>query len=321
MIRRLSLLAALIGLAAAPALGQTYPSRPPSIIVPFAAGGPFDIVARETAEALSQKLGTQFVVENRAGAGGVTGTRFVMSAKPDGYTLLLGSPGPLIIAPSANPGTLDIDGQLQPVGVISESPQVLVLSAKVKANSIGELIALAKAQPGALNFGSAGIGTTPHLSAELFKKIAGVDLLHVPYRGTAAAMQDLMRGELNMMFGDIATLKPFIESGAIKALAVTGTERSKLVPLVPTTSEVGYPSLMVRNFSVLLAPANTPRDVIDILASALARAKQDQAFVGKLAVQGMMATESSPDHARAYLKGERGAWEPLVQSIGLKLTP
>jgi tripartite-type tricarboxylate transporter receptor subunit TctC len=321
MIRRLSLLAALVGLAALPAIAQTYPSRPPSIIVPFAAGGPFDIVARETADALSQKLGTQFVVENRPGAGGVTGTKFVMGAKPDGYTLLLGSPGPLIIAPSANPGTLDIDGQLQPIGVISESPQVLVIGKDIQASTIAELITLAKAKPGALNFGSAGIGTTPHLSAELFKKIAGVDLLHVPYRGTASAMQDLMRGELNMMFGDIATLKPFIEAGSIKALAVTGTERSKLIPNVLTTSEAGYPALMVRNFSVLLAPANTPADVIDILNKALARAKQDQAFVGKLAVQGMIATESSPAHARAYLKTERGNWEPLVQSIGLKLTP
>ncbi len=317
MLSRLTTLAFLI-VATAPALAQDYPSRPPSIIVPFAAGGPFDIAGRETAEALSQKLGKQFVVENRAGAGGVTGMKFVMGANPDGYTLLLGSPGPLIIAPSARPGTLDIEGQLQPVGIIAESPQVLVVSAIVPAKSIAELAALAKAKPGMLNFGSAGVGTTPHLSAELFRKIASVDIVHVPYRGTAAAIQDVMRGELNMIFGDIATLKPFIEAGSVKALAVTGTVRSKLVPNVPTTNEVGYPGLVVRNFSVLLAPIATPKPVIDVLVKALADAKNDAAFVSRLALHGMSAVTSSPEHARNYLMAEKATWEPLVQAIGLK---
>ncbi len=307
-----------LAVAVVPALAQEYPSRPPTIIVPFAAGGPFDIIGRETGEALSQRLGRQFVIENRAGAGGVTGMKYVMAANPDGYTLLLGSPGPLVIAPSARPGTIDIEGQLQPIGIIAESPQVLVVTAGLAAKSIAEVAALAKAKPGTLNFGSAGIGTTPHLSAELFKKLAGIDIVHVPYRGTAAAIQDVMRGELNMIFGDVATLKPFIEAGSVRALAVTGSERSKLVPSVPTTGEVGFPGLMVRNFSVLLAPVATPKAVVEVLVKALADAKKEAAFAGKLATHGMTPVVSSPEHARSYLKAEMATWEPLVQSIGLK---
>ncbi len=303
---------------AMPALAQDYPVRPATIVVPFAAGGPFDIIGRETAEALSQKLGRQFIVENRAGAGGVTGMKYVMGAAPDGYTILLGSPGPLIIAPSARPGTLDVDGQLQPVGIIAESPQVLAVSAKVPADSIGELVALAKAKPGTMNFGSAGIGTTPHLSAEMFKKIAGIDIVHVPYRGTAAAIQDVMRGEVALIFGDIATLKPFIEAGSVKAFVVTGAERSKLIPAVPTVGEVGYSGLTVRNFSALLVPKATPKPVLDILVRALADIKGNPAFATRLGLHGMAALESSPVHARQYLETERKVWEPLVQSIGLK---
>jgi tripartite-type tricarboxylate transporter receptor subunit TctC len=291
MFARASTVAILLA-AITPVVAQDYPSRSPTIIVPFAAGGPFDIIGRETAEALSQKLGKQFIVENRPGAGGVTGMKFVMVANPDGYTLLLGSPGPLVIAPSARPGTLDIAGQLMPVGIIAESPQVLVVNANVPAKTVLDLVALAKSKPGTMNFGSAGIGTTPHLSAELFKKIAAIDIVHVPYRGTAAAIQDVMRGEIGIIFGDIATLKPFIEAGSVKALAVTGAERSKLVPDVPTASEAGYAGLMVRNFSALLAPFATPKPVLDVLVNAMADVKKDPSFTGRLAANGMSGVES-----------------------------
>ena len=299
-------------------LAEEYPSRPPTIVVPFAAGGPFDIAGRATSDALSKQLNRQFVVENRAGAGGVTGARFVMTSKPDGYTLLLGSPGPLIIAPSANPGSLNIEQQFAAVGVIAESPQVLVVSAKVAARSIGELIALAKAKPGGLSYGSAGVGTTPHLSAELFRKVTGVDITHVPYRGTSAAVPDLATGDLHLMFGDVSTLRSFIDSGAVAALAVTGGSRSKLIPNVPTVIEAGYPELTVRNFSALLAPAGTDSVTMKALNDALTRAKKDEAFVARLETQGMSPIESSPDHARNYLRTEKTIWEPLVQSIGLK---
>ncbi len=317
MISRRSLLTLAL-LAATPVMAQDYPARSPTIVVPFAAGGPFDIIGREVAEVLSQKLNRRFNVENRPGAGGVAGTRFVMSAPADGYTLLIGSPGPLVIAPSANPGKLDIEGKLQPIGVVSESPQVLVVSEKVPAKSISELAALIKQKPGTMNYGSAGIGTTPHLSAELFKNVAGLDIQHVPYRGTSAAMQDLLRGEISLMFGDIATLRPFIESGKLRALAVTGAVRSKLVPQVPTAAEAGFPRLVVRNFSVLLAPAGLPDGIAQTLSKALGSAQKDDAFVSKMTRLGMTTVDSSPQQAREFLQKERETWAPLIRTIGLK---
>lgn len=317
-MRKSILMSLLIACAPMVAAAQDYPARSPTIIVPFAAGGPFDIAGRATADALSQQLNKQFVVENRAGAGGVTGARFVMTSKPDGYTLLLGSPGPLIIAPSANPGTLDIEQQFATIGIIAESPQVLVVSAKVPAQTIGDLITLAKAKPGSLSYGSAGVGTTPHLSAELFRKVTGVDITHVPYRGTSAAVPDLTTGDLHLMFGDVSTLRPFIESGAVRALAVTGSARSKLIPQVPTVVEAGFAELAVRNFSALLAPAGTDATAMRVLHDALSRAKKDAAFIARLETQGMSPVESSPEHARNYLRTEKSIWEPLVQSIGLK---
>lgn len=317
-MRKSILMSLLIACAPMVAAAQDYPARSPTIIVPFAAGGPFDIAGRATADALSQQLNKQFVVENRAGAGGVTGARFVMTSKPDGYTVLLGSPGPLIIAPSANPGTLDIEQQFATIGIIAESPQVLVVSAKVPAQTIADLITLAKAKPGSLSYGSAGVGTTPHLSAELFRKVTGVDITHVPYRGTSAAVPDLTTGDLHLMFGDVSTLRPFIESGAVRALAVTGSARSKLIPQVPTVVEAGFAELAVRNFSALLAPAGTDATAMRVLHDALSRAKKDAAFIARLETQGMSPVESSPEHARNYLRTEKSIWEPLVQSIGLK---
>ncbi len=308
----------LVITASTAASAQNYPSCSPTIVVPFAAGGPVDINGREIAEALSQKLGLSFVVENRAGAGGVTGMKYVMSARPDGCTLLVGSPGPLVIVPASGADSLGVLTQLMPIGIISESPQVFAVSAKLPARSVDDLVTLAKAKPGVMNYGSAGIGTTPHLSAELFKKLAGIDIVHVPYRGTAAAIQDVLRGEINVIFGDTATLKPFIESGSLTALAVTGKQRSKLLPDVPAVNEVGFPDLTVSNYSALLVPIKTPQPIVDILVAALADIKNDPVFVARLAANGMATTPSSPEKALEFLESERRQWEPLVKSIGLK---
>jgi tripartite-type tricarboxylate transporter receptor subunit TctC len=308
-------------IAVAPvALAQDYPNRSPTIVVPFAAGGPNDVIGRETAEALTQKMGRAFTVENRAGAGGVTGMRYVMSAKPDGYTLFAGSPGPLVISPIASGGSLVVEGNLMPIGVISESPQVLVVSSKLPIKTITELAEYAKARPGELNYGSAGVGTTPHLSAELFRQLTGVAIQHVPYRGTSAAIPDLIRGELNLLFGDVATLKTFIEAGSVRALGVTGAVRSPLLPDVPSAAEAGFPKLIVRNFSVLLAPIGTPEPVIKALSDALDSIKKDGAFVARMERNGMSVFASSPEHARDYMRTERAIWEPVVKAIDLKLS-
>jgi tripartite-type tricarboxylate transporter receptor subunit TctC len=311
----------MAGLSALPASAsaQTYPTRPVTLVVPYAAGGPVDIAGRSTAEALSAQIKQQVVVENKPGAGGVVGTRSVATARPDGYTLLLGSPGPLVIAPSANPGSLDVEKEFRQVGVVADSPQVLVVASKIPATNLAELVAYAKTRPGALNYGSAGIGTTPHLAAELLNRATGVHLVHVPYRGTSAAVPDLLSGELQVMFGDIATLRPFIEARSIKALAVTGTVRSKLIPDVPTTVEAGFPTLISRNFYVVLAPASVTDGVVATLDKALTVAKADKAFIARLETQGMNVVESSPIHARDYLRAERQIWEPIIRDMGLKL--
>ena len=307
-------------LAAPAALAQDYPNRSPTIVVPFAAGGPNDVIGRETAEALSQKMGRTFTVENRAGAGGVTGMRYVTASKPDGYTLFAGSPGPLVISPIASAEPIDVEAGLTPIGVISESPQVLAISSKLPVRTVDELAAYAKLKPGVLNYGSAGVGTTPHLSAELFRQLTGIDIQHVPYRGTSAAIPDLIRGELNLIFGDVATLKPFIDAGSVRALCVTGAVRSPLLPDVPSAVEAGFPKLIVRNFSILLAPQGTPEPIVKALSGALDAIKKDGAFVARMARSGMTVFDSSPEHARDYIRTERAIWEPVVKAIGLKLS-
>ncbi|MDH7797226.1 MULTISPECIES: tripartite tricarboxylate transporter substrate binding protein [unclassified Beijerinckia] len=301
-----------------PAAAQDYPSRPITLVVPYAAGGPVDIAGRSTAEALSKQLGQGVVVENKPGAGGLVGTRYVGTARPDGYTLLLGSPGPLVIAPSADPATVNVERDFTLIGVIAESPQVLVISSKLPAKTFKEFVAYAKTKPGALNYGSAGIGTTPHLAAELLNRATGIRTVHVPYRGTSAAVPDVISGELQMIFGDIATLRPFVDSKAVTALVIGGTRRSNLLPDVPNAVEEGYPGLISRNFSVLLAPARMPADIVARLNAALTAAKTDKGFIERMDQQGMSPVDSSPDQARQYLQGERQTWEPIVREMGLK---
>ncbi|HEV2575388.1 MAG TPA: tripartite tricarboxylate transporter substrate binding protein [Beijerinckiaceae bacterium] len=317
MCRRAVLAAALTAVVA-PAMAQDYPNRPITLVVPYAAGGPVDIAGRSTAEALSKQLGQGVVVENKPGAGGLVGTRYVGTARPDGYTLLLGSPGPLVIAPSADPASIDIEKDFSLIGVIAESPQVLVVSAKLPPKTFKEFIAYAKEKPGALNYGSAGIGTTPHLAAELLNRATGIKTVHVPYRGTSAAVPDVVSGELQMIFGDIATLRPFVQSKAVTALVIGGPRRSNLLPEVPNATEEGYPSLVSRNFSVLMAPAGLPAEIAARLNKALTDAKTDKTFLDRMDLQGMTPIDSSPDQARQYLRDERQTWEPLVKEMGLK---
>jgi tripartite-type tricarboxylate transporter receptor subunit TctC len=205
------------------AQSDSYPSRPVRFVVPFAAGGPTDAAARLFAEPLRKQLGQSVVIENRAGGGGMAGTEAVLSGPRDGYMLLLGAPGPLFVTPSVRAVRYDVQKDLIPLAEIWRSPQVLVVNPKVKAKTLGELIALAKA--GSINAGSAGVGTLPHLSIELLKREAGVNIVHVPYRGTGAAVPDLLGGSIDMMFADVAVLAPLVAGGKVNALAVTAAQR------------------------------------------------------------------------------------------------
>ncbi len=312
--RRLMLGAGLAWPALA-AAQQPWPQRAITIVVPFAPGGPVDNAARPLAEGLRRQLGQPVVIENRAGAGGLVGTRQVAQARPDGYTLLVGSPGPLTIAPATSPDAPDPMRVLAPVALIAESPQVLVVPPSSPAATLDAFVALARGRE--LNLGSAGIGTTPHLAMELFARIAGLRFEHVPYRGTGAALPDVMAGKIDGLFGDISAVLGPVEAGQLRALAVTGSTRSALAPSIPSAAELGYPQLMVRNWQALLAPAGTPEAVLARIAEAVAAALADPTVRAALARQGSTAGEGGPAQLAAFLREERATWDPVVRAIGL----
>lgn len=310
----------VLGLAwplAARAQDPPWPQRAVTLVVPFAPGGPVDNAARPLAEALRRQLGQPVVIENRAGGGGVIGTRAVAQARPDGYTLLLGSPGPLTIAPAASPDAPDPLRALAPVALVAESPQVLVVPAASAAATLDAFVALARARPGELNLGSAGIGTTPHLAMELLARLAGLRFEHVPYRGTGPALPDLVAGKIDALFGDISAVLPLVEAGRLRALAVTGRGRSPLAPAIPAAAELGYPDLVVRNWQAVLAPAGTPEPLLRRAAAALAAALDDPGLRAALARQGSTPRGGSPEELAAFLREERTTWEPVIRAIGL----
>lgn len=301
------------------ALAQTYPARQITYVVPFAAGGPVDNVGRAFAEAMRRQLNSPVVVDNRPGAGGVVGTKAVSGAKPDGYTLLIGSAGPLVVAPAAGGASVDAETQLSPIGLIGESPQILVASMAVKAETLADFIAFAKSSGSALNYGSAGIGTMPHLAGELLKSIAAIDLLHVPYRGTGAALPDLISGRNHVLFGDITAVLPMVEAGRLRAYAITSAKRSELAPKVPTTAEAGVPKLVTRNWNALMGPPGLPQSVTVRLGEAMRAALKDSDYLAAMRKQGAVPVESSPQHLLAFIAEERRTLGPIVKSIGLKL--
>lgn len=319
MLRQVGLGLVATALWSGVGFGQSYPARQITFIVPFAAGGPVDNGGRPFADAMRKALGTPVLVDNRPGAGGVVGMKWAMAAKPDGYVLLIGSPGPMIVAPAAGTAGIDIDKQLTPVGLIASSPQVLVASSTIKPATLTEFIAFAKSSGAALNYGSAGIGTTPHLAAELFKAQAGIDMVHVPYRGTGAALPDLISGRLHMLFGDITTVLPLVDSGRIRAYAITSPQRSELAPKIPTTAEAGLAKLTTRNWNALMGPAGLPAPVIEKLTEAMRAVLKDADYVAAMRKQGASPAESSREHLTRFIADERQVLAPLVKSLGLKL--
>lgn len=298
---------------------QPYPSRQITFVVPFAAGGPVDNSGRAFAEAMRRQLGSPIVIDNRPGAGGVVGTKAVMAAKPDGHTLLIGSAGPLVIAPAAGVMGVDAEKQLTLIGLINESPQILVASTTVKAETLADFIAFVRSSGDKLNYGSAGIGTMPHLAGELLKTLAGIDMLHVPYRGTGTALPDLISGRIHALFGDITTVLPMVEAGRIRAYAITSIRRSELAPKVPTTAESGLPQLVTRNWNALVGPAGLPGPVVSRLAEAMNAALKDADYLAAMRKQGSVPVASSQAHLTGYIADERKLLGPVVQRIGLKL--
>jgi tripartite-type tricarboxylate transporter receptor subunit TctC len=301
-----------------PAFAQDYPSRPVRLVVPFAAGGPNDIIARLVGGRLSDALGQPIVVENRPGAGGNIGTDFVAKAPPDGYTLLSAGPGSLIINPLLGSVPYDTARDFAPVSLMASAPNVLVVHPSLPARSVKELIELARARPRQLNYASGGPGSTPHLSGALFAVMAGIDIVHIPYKGTGPASADLLGGQVQMAFFGIPPLLPHIKSGKLRALAVTGKRRSPELPEVPTVDEAGLGGYEVSPWYGLLAPAGTPRAIVARLNAEVTRIVRGAEMREKLASQGAEPAGGTPEDYAAAIRADTATWTRVIKEAGLR---
>jgi tripartite-type tricarboxylate transporter receptor subunit TctC len=290
------------------------------LVVPYPPGGTTDIVARPIAKGLQQALGQPVVIENRPGAGGNIGMEYVAKAEPDGRTLAISSVSTLAIAPSLYKSLpYDVLRDLAPVTRIAAVPNVLIVNPSVPAKSVKELIAYAKAHPGALRFGSAGSGTTVHLSAELFKSMAGIEMEHVPYKGAAPAMIDLLGDRVQLMFDFLSSALPQIKAGKVRALGVTGPRRSPLLPEVPTIAEAGVPGYEVYAAFGVLAPGGTPTAVVHRLRDEIAKVIRTREMQDILAAQGAEPIGDTPEQFAASLKAEIDKWAAVVKASGAQV--
>ncbi|AGW93028.1 MULTISPECIES: tripartite tricarboxylate transporter substrate binding protein [Cupriavidus] len=305
--------AAAIGTASA----QSYPQRPVRLIVPYAPGGSADIAARLVSEAWSKSLGGTIVVENRAGAGGNIGVDAVAKAPADGYTI-----GLQTVSLAINPGLFprmpyDTLKDLSPIGMVASSQHVLVVNNNVPARNLKELISVAKAKPGKLTYGSAGNGSTFHMSAELFKSVANVSIVHIPYRGGGPALVDTIAGQVDMSFPVVSAAQQHVTGGKLKALAVTGSKRTPLLPDVPTAAEAGLPDYTFETWFMVFAPAGTPKPVVDKLNAALNTALATQANKDRMLKEGFEPTPTTPEAARQRLEKEMPMWARLIKQRGI----
>ena len=297
----------------------TYPTRPIRIIDPFPPGGPSDIVNRAINQRFSEALGQPVVIDNRAGAAGIVGTEIVAKAAPDGYTLLLGPSGALTIQPTLNP-KLPYDPQrdFEPVSQLTSGPQVIAVNPGVPAKSVQELVALAKAKPGQLNYASGGAATANHLAMELFKLAAGVDVVHLPYKGTGPALTAVLGGEAQMIISALLAALPHVKSGKLRALAVTSTTRSTAVPDLPTASESGLPRFETSSWHGVLVPAKTPRAIITQLHAVLVKTLNAPDVRERLTTQGLNVVASTPQEFAAHIKSETAKYARVIKAAGIK---
>jgi tripartite-type tricarboxylate transporter receptor subunit TctC len=303
-----------LGLACA-AYAQTYPTRPVTLVVAFTPAGPSDVLARVVGHKLEELLKQPFVVVNRPGAGGNIGAEAVASATPDGYTLLMGNNS--ILATNASlykKLPYDPEKDFKPISLIGNQANILVVNPKLPIHSMGELIALAKSKPGALNYASSGIGTAAHLAGALFKAQAGIDIVHVAYKGAAPALQDVIAGQVQMMFATAASVVGFINAGVVRPLAVTTLQRSALMPDLPAVAEQGLPGFEATTWHGLVAPA-----VIDRLHDATVRALRDPAVTKSLTDLGVEISSSTPDEFAKYITAEIPKWTAVVKASGATL--
>ena len=306
-------------LACVPITAQAaFPDRPIRIVVPFAPGGGTDIVTRKLGEPMASDLGQAVIIENKPGAGTIIGTNAVATSSPDGYALLMAT-----FAHAVNPSLnaklpYDTFRAFDPVALVARSFNIVVVNPKAPINSIRSLIDDAKSNPGKINFGSYGIGTSAHLAGELFKSLASVDLTHVPYKGAAPAITDLLGGQIQVMFTTVASAAAYVQSGQLRALAVTSAARSAAFPDLPTVAESGVPGYVAESWYGLYAPAGTPTDVIERLNASVTRAVQTPAFRKLEEIEGLTLAVGPPADLNRYVRGEAARWQNLISSSNIK---
>lgn len=312
-------LASLILAAALPALGQ-YPNKPVRIVVPFAPGGNVDITARLVAPGLQEALGQPVVVENKPGAGGTIGADLVAKSAADGYTLLMGSNSTFSVAPSLYPkNPYHPVRDFAPVIMVASAPFVLVTGSGGTSKTAADLVARAKAEPKKLTMSSAGTGSSNHLVGELFQEISGARFTHVPYKGSGAAMADLMGGTVDLHFDQVTSAAGHIQSGKLRGLMVTSPQRLASLPDVPAAAEAGYPAFQATNVTGIIAPAGTPRDVVDKLNAAVQKVIAQPALREKFAGIGAVATGGSPEDFSAYIRDDFSRWTRVVKEANVKV--
>ena len=309
-------MAALLLAAALPSAAATdYPTRPIRLIVPFAAGGGNDTVARLVGQRLVARLGQPVVVDNRPGAGGTVGAELAAKAAPDGYTLFLGGVGSHAINPNLH-AKLGYDpiSDFAPVSLLASAPLILVVNAAVPATSVAELIALAREKPGRLNYASNGNGSSSHLAAVMFASMAGIDIVHIPYKGLAPALTDLLGGQVQMMFSSVVAILPHVQAGRLKVLAVSGDSRLSLLPEVPTIAQAGLPGYQTSSWYGILAPAGTPKDIVAMLSAAIVGALGEPDVRQALAAEGADPVGSTPEEFVSYIAAEKDRLGKLIRN-------
>jgi len=311
--------AAMSCLLAASVQAQPYPSKPVRVVVPYPPGGPTDIVARVLFQQVAESTGQQFVIDNRAGAGGNIGAEHVAKSPADGYTLLIGTTAHAINMSLFKSLNYDVQKDLAPVSLLTQGPLVLVTHPQFPANSVKELIDMAKAKPGSLNFASSGNGQSTHLSAELFNSMAGTKMVHVPYKGSAPALSDLMTGQVGIMFDTTLSAMPFVRAGKLKALGVTSSQRTPAAPDVPTIAESGLPGYEVFAWNGVFVPAGTPKPIVAQLNEEIRKAMQLPQVRDKFSAQGFAASWNTPDQFGVFVRNEVDKWARTVKASGATL--
>jgi len=320
MIRSLEFIAALgLGLcAAAGAFAQSYPAKPVRLIVPFPPGSGVDIVSRIVSPRLGEALGQQIVVDNRAGAGGIVGAEIAAKAAPDGYNLFMATAGILTVVPLLSKVSYSATRDFVPVTLVASVPSMLVVHPAMPVKTLKDLLSLAKAKPGTINYASTGSGTLPHLAAELLKREAKIDIVHVPYKGSGPAMTDLLGGHVDMFFGNMLSVVPLVKSGKLKGIAVTSLKRSPVAPQVPTVAESGFPGFEAGTWFGLLVPSGTPKEIVARLHGDMVKTLHQPEVEQRLAEQGGTAIGNTPEAFGRYIAAETAKWRRVLPSSGVR---